>query len=55
MKPKDIQRFMSKIIKTGNCWEWTASTKGNGYGQFSFEGKPRFAHIISYYISFHIP
>lgn len=27
-------RFWSKVDKSGECWEWTASKYGNGYGAF---------------------
>lgn len=30
------------------CWVWTASTKGNGYGEFSLGGKMLKAHRVSY-------
>lgn len=39
-----IDRFFSKVNKTKDCWEWTASLNHNGYGQFQFEGKCRRAH-----------
>lgn len=48
INPKDIQRFMSKVIKTGNCWEWTASKVKNGYGQFRLKDKKVMAHRFSY-------
>jgi hypothetical protein len=33
-KPNAIGRFWDKVDRTGDCWEWTASTT-RGYGQFS--------------------
>lgn len=39
MTPKDIERFNSKIDKSGDCWDWTASDNGNGYGNFKLNGK----------------
>jgi len=51
MEPKDIARFMSKVEKTDNCWEWQAqSTTGKGYGTFWLNNKMNVAHRISYEI-----
>lgn len=36
LSEKDIKRFESKIERTNDCWLWKASTRGLGYGQFSF-------------------
>ena len=41
MNPKDISRFMSKIKKTGNCWEWVGTKQKGDYGQFSFNNWKR--------------
>lgn len=54
-KPVDpIKRFWVKVDKSvglgpkGDCWEWTAGTFTNGYGQFS-TGKAKIcAHRFSY-------
>lgn len=43
-------RLLKKVIinpDTG-CWEWIGSVNINGYGQFSFDGKPTRAHRASY-------
>ena len=49
MMKKAIERFEKKIIKTNDCWFWTASKTKQGYGMFSYEGKSipaqRFAYI----------
>ena len=29
-------RFWEKVDFSGDCWEWTASTRGRGYGQFGW-------------------
>ena len=29
-------RFWEKVDASGDCWEWTASTRGAGYGQFGW-------------------
>ena len=46
--PPSGGRFWSKVDKTNECWEWTASTTGNGYGQFWINGKLTGAHRVSY-------
>lgn len=44
-----VDRFMKKIIKK-DCWEWTACTTPQGYGQFVFNGKMQGAHRVSWQI-----
>ncbi|HVE33355.1 MAG TPA: HNH endonuclease [Gemmatimonadaceae bacterium] len=41
-----FERFWSKVDTTGDCWEWTAGL-GNGYGQFSVNGRPRRAYRVA--------
>lgn len=43
-------RFWKKVDKSDSCWNWTASTKGNGYGQVKHPDRksPMFAHRVSY-------
>lgn len=42
------QRFWSKVDKSGDCWVWTASVDGRGYGQFNYgDGTNRRAHRLS--------
>lgn len=44
-----LQRFWSKVDKSGDCWEWTAHRKAAGYGQFVlFKGRFVSAHTVSY-------
>jgi hypothetical protein len=45
----DLQRFWSKVDKSGDCWEWTAATIG-GYGSFSIGDHTYKSHRISYAI-----
>lgn len=33
MKTATIERFLTKVEKTSECWLWTASQTGVGYGQ----------------------
>lgn len=52
-----LERFFDKINKNGplptdihhlgRCWTWTASLRGDGYGQFSFEGRMIGSHRVS--------
>ena len=48
VKHKDIRRFFTKIKEVGSCWEWTSSIRKDGYGQFSFNGKPVLTHRFSF-------
>lgn len=34
-KPTPETRFFAKVEQVGDCWLWTASRDGNGYGMFS--------------------
>ena len=49
-----MKRFWDKVNKTpgqgpdGMCWEWTASRRGNRYGQFGFRGKVAYAHRMAW-------
>lgn len=43
-----VDRFMQKVAISDECWLWTASTMGNGYGQFNLYGKKVYAHRASY-------
>lgn len=61
-RPNTAERFWSKVNKNPSfqfapsvpepCWEWTAAISNNGYGKFSFNGKPQNAHKISWVLSF---
>lgn len=44
-----LERFEQKYIKReSGCWEWTACSRGNGYGCFKFEGRLVDSHRVSY-------
>ncbi len=45
---RDVGRFLEKVRKTPDCWEWTASDNGHGYGQFYLNGTPVGAHRAAY-------
>jgi len=48
LQGKDIDRFVTRIDQTDSCWIWTGSQKGNGYGEFHFNGTSKPAHRVSY-------
>lgn len=47
-----MERFWSKVDKTQDCWNWTASLSDRGYGLFRFDGKTSRAHRVSYILAF---
>lgn len=44
------ERFWEKVDRRGpdECWPWTASLDGKGYGQIGYAGRIRKAHQISW-------
>ena len=45
------KRFYEKFEEKENgCWEWNAHKNKKGYGVISVDGKPEYAHRISYMI-----
>ena len=50
-EPKNTQdNFWEKVDKSkGGCWLWQGCTNGIGYGAFSYKGKVRLAHRLSYF------
>jgi hypothetical protein len=59
-KPRDpVIRFWRKVIKNGpiknlnlgNCWIWNGHVANNGYGVFNLNGRPAWAHRMSYIYS----
>lgn len=52
MEPRQVDRFWSKVDKSGECWVWTAAKFGNGYGLFKpdYRGKSCLAHRVAYEI-----
>lgn len=46
-----MERFYSKVDKTGDCWLWTGCRLSNGYGQFYYKGRNHGAHRVSYILS----
>lgn len=48
-----VALFWSKVNKIkGGCWEWTASTFPDGYGQHKWKYKNRRAHKLSYELTY---
>lgn len=45
---EQIERFWSKVDRTGQCWIWTAGVAGGGYGQFTVRRRKFCAHRLSY-------
>jgi hypothetical protein len=46
--PTAIERFWSKVDRTGDCWEWTACKLPKGYGRFGVGQRVVLAHRMSY-------
>ncbi len=44
----DRERFWSHVDKSGDCWIWTASLRGGGYGSFWIGGRSVLAHRQAY-------
>jgi predicted XRE-type DNA-binding protein len=53
LSPKDIERFWNKVNITSDdeCWNWTASTKTNGYGQFKCNNQTYRTHRFAWMIT----
>lgn len=43
-----MDRFWSKVDKTGECWVWTAACNNRHYGLFGFNGRLVLAHRFAY-------
>lgn len=51
--PSASERFWPKVNKTGDCWLWTGSIGGHGYGTFNV-GKGKYAPAYRFaYIEAH--
>ncbi len=51
-EPDFIERFEAKLDKSGDCWLWTASVAGKGYGQMKLpkQRKQEYSHRLAYMI-----
>lgn len=45
------ERFERRVVKTDSCWLWMAGKSTAGYGRISINGKPTYAHRLSYEMS----
>ena len=43
-----MERFWSKVDKSGDCWIWIGSKDKHGYGRFRLNNKNMKAHRISF-------
>lgn len=46
------ERFWEKVDKSGECWEWTATTIGGGYGSIHHNKRMRYAHRVSFELTY---
>jgi hypothetical protein len=46
-----MENFWSKVEKTDFCWNWKASSRGNGYGAFKYKKKVVDAHRVSFMLT----
>ena len=47
-----VERFWSKVDKSGDCWVWTAGTSPLGYGRIYVNpGGPQLAHRVSWQLA----
>jgi hypothetical protein len=44
------ERFWSKVDTSGECWEWTGTNAGQGYGQIRHNKQKYLAHRLSWQI-----
>lgn len=44
----EIDRFWSKVDRTGACWKWLGSTNSDGYGQLTIGGRYWRAHRLAW-------
>lgn len=52
MDETTIQRFWSRVDKSGQCWIWTRGKSRNGYGRFRLKGKIIYAHRFAFEITY---
>jgi hypothetical protein len=44
----ELERFMEKVDRSGDCWLWTAGLNAKGYGAFYQQGTMRRAHRVAF-------
>jgi len=47
----DIARFEAKIVMEGDCWVWTSTLSGCGYGRFNFRHAKLRSHRFAYLVA----
>lgn len=47
-----VERFWSKVDKSGDCWLWKASRDKSGYGCIGSDGKVKKAHRVVWELTF---
>ena len=45
-----LQRLMSRVNQTEDCWLWEGAKTGHGYGVIYYEGRQIGAHVLSYHL-----
>lgn len=48
---KVLERFWTKVDKSGECWTWMAQRGHYGHGIFKLDGKSVLAHRVSHELS----
>lgn len=48
---EQVERFWSKVDKSGDCWLWTGAQTRGGYGNCRFNGKYMRAHRVSFILA----
>lgn len=48
---KTLNRFWSKVDRSGDCWRWKGASGNSGYGRFKINGKLYSTHRVAYEIS----
>jgi len=48
----NVEKFWTKVDKTGRCWIWKNYITHGGYGQLKWGDKLNYAHRVAYEISF---
>lgn len=51
LAPTTVTRFWLKVDRSGECWLWTGSTNGRGYGHVRVNMCLTYAHRLSYEMS----
>lgn len=47
-----MNRLWAKVDTDGDCWEWQASKRKDGYGRVRYDGSTQLAHRVAWMITF---